>query len=166
MGAIYRDKYRQNMELDLTGWGHDWTKLNKVANGLFLGCEDALRPGEKLDESLVEAGVRLPDSRIWAVPSVEEAGDPMTVVAPSGLSADAPGREMNGAFWYEMTTVGRVVGDINLAPVGARGFGYDPVFRADGESRTMAEMPSAAKNAISHRGRAMRRLMAGVEGAY
>ena len=50
--------------------------------------------------------------------------------------------------------------------MGAGGFGYDPVFRPDGEDRTLAEMPSEVKNAISHRGRAMRRLMKAVRGAY
>ncbi len=160
------DKYRSNMELDLMGWGHNKNELAQVANGLFLSCEDALRPGEKLDKSLAEEGVRLPDSSIWAVPSVQNAGDARTVVAPSGLGAEAPGRDVNGKFWYEITTVGRVVGDITASPVGALGFGYDPVFRAMGEARTMAEMPADQKNAISHRGRAMRRLMSGVEGAY
>jgi XTP/dITP diphosphohydrolase len=38
------------------------------------------------------------------------------------------------------------------------GFGYDPVFQPEGESRTFAEMSEAEKNAISHRGEAMRRL--------
>lgn len=39
---------------------------------------------------------------------------------------------------------------------GNNGFGYDPVFVPDGESRTLAEMPADEKNAISHRGRALR----------
>ncbi len=160
------DQYRRNMELDLMGWGHDRARLRSVADGLFLGCEDALKPGEKLDERLLEQGVRLPDSRIWAVDGVDEVSEPLTVVAPSGLSAEAPGRDVNGPFWYEVSTVGRVVGDICMLPVGSLGFGYDPIFRAEGEIRTLAEMPSDEKNAISHRGRAMRRLMVAVKGAY
>lgn len=48
-------------------------------------------------------------------------------------------------------------GTIIEAPVGANGFGYDPVFvPADGDGRTFAEMEPADKHAISHRGRAMR----------
>ena len=46
------------------------------------------------------------------------------------------------------------------APRGEEGFGYDPVFVPDGEERTMAELSAAEKDAISHRGRALRRLMA------
>ncbi|MEZ0074002.1 RdgB/HAM1 family non-canonical purine NTP pyrophosphatase [Planotetraspora sp. GP83] len=41
---------------------------------------------------------------------------------------------------------------------GTNGFGYDPIFVPDGESRTTAEMPAAEKDAISHRGRAFRAL--------
>jgi XTP/dITP diphosphohydrolase len=42
---------------------------------------------------------------------------------------------------------------------GAEGFGYDPVFIPEGETRTFAEMDSAEKNAISHRGIAIRRMV-------
>ncbi len=41
---------------------------------------------------------------------------------------------------------------------GAGGFGYDPVFLPDGSDRTFAEMTDGEKNAISHRGRAVRKL--------
>jgi XTP/dITP diphosphohydrolase len=49
-------------------------------------------------------------------------------------------------------------GTITTAPRGEGGFGYDPVFVAAGQDRTMAELPMAEKNAISHRGKALRRL--------
>ena len=42
---------------------------------------------------------------------------------------------------------------------GADGFGYDPVFIPEGETRTFAEMSPAEKNAISHRGIAVRRMV-------
>lgn len=41
---------------------------------------------------------------------------------------------------------------------GDGGFGYDPVFMPEGESRSFAEMPAAEKNAISHRGRALQQM--------
>ncbi len=45
------------------------------------------------------------------------------------------------------------------APRGANGFGYDPVFVPDGETRTSAELSAAEKDAASHRGRALRALL-------
>jgi XTP/dITP diphosphohydrolase len=42
---------------------------------------------------------------------------------------------------------------------GANGFGYDPIFVPEGETRTSAELPPAEKDANSHRGRALRLLL-------
>ncbi len=46
---------------------------------------------------------------------------------------------------------GRIIEDLR----GAGGFGYDPLFIPDGFAQTFAEMPTDAKNKISHRGRAL-----------
>lgn len=43
---------------------------------------------------------------------------------------------------------------------GAEGFGYDPIFIPEGSDLTFAEMDAADKNAISHRGRAVRAMVA------
>lgn len=51
---------------------------------------------------------------------------------------------------------GRLEGTLLRQPRGTNGFGYDPVFVPDGETRTTAEMLPAEKDAISHRGRAFR----------
>lgn len=58
----------------------------------------------------------------------------------------------------ERVCEGRVDGTLTHAPRGTNGFGYDPIFVPLGDSRTTAEMPSAEKDAISHRGRAFREL--------
>ncbi len=55
---------------------------------------------------------------------------------------------------------GIVNGTITEEPRGTAGFGYDPLFVPDGYSTTFAEMDSEAKNAISHRGRAVEKLAA------
>lgn len=158
--------YRRQMELDQVTWGHDRSRLLEISEGLFRSCPDALRPGENLEASGQEQGVRLPDTRIWAVESPATGYSPLTEVAPSGLPADAPGREVNGPYWFEMATEGKILGDITTEPIGVLGFGYDPIFRPEGELRTLAEMPAAEKHAISHRGRAMRRLLTAVRETY
>lgn len=50
---------------------------------------------------------------------------------------------------------GAVPGTINYTPVGDGGFGYDPIFLPESESRTFAQMPAEEKNAVSHRRRAL-----------
>lgn len=55
---------------------------------------------------------------------------------------------------------GIVEGVITEKPSGDQGFGYDPIFKPNGFDLTFAEMPLAAKNAISHRGRAIEALIA------
>jgi XTP/dITP diphosphohydrolase len=47
---------------------------------------------------------------------------------------------------------------------GKGGFGYDPVFEPEGHSRTLAEMTLEEKNHISHRGRAIRKLVEYLKG--
>ncbi len=56
---------------------------------------------------------------------------------------------------------GAVEGRIAVARLGEHGFGYDPVFIPDdGDGRTFAQMTAAEKDDISHRGRAVRALLA------
>ncbi len=54
---------------------------------------------------------------------------------------------------------GRVDGRIIEDQRGMSGFGYDPVFLPEGFDRTFAEMSEEEKNGISHRGRAIRKMM-------
>jgi XTP/dITP diphosphohydrolase len=55
-----------------------------------------------------------------------------------------------------MTTEGMTAGMILSAPRGVGGFGYDPLFLPDGHARTYAEMSAEEKNAVSHRGKAIK----------
>lgn len=54
---------------------------------------------------------------------------------------------------------GATSGRLVLPARGANGFGWDPVFEPDDESRTYAEMEDGEKDAIGHRGRAWRELL-------
>ncbi len=54
---------------------------------------------------------------------------------------------------------GSVAGSIALQPTGSQGFGYDPVFVPDGYSKSFAEMSVQEKNTLSHRKRAIEKLV-------
>ena len=54
---------------------------------------------------------------------------------------------------------GRCDGHIAEEQRGTDGFGYDPIFQPDGYDQTFAELGHEVKNAISHRGRAMQKLI-------
>jgi len=58
----------------------------------------------------------------------------------------------------ENVVEGRMPGRLVREPRGTNGFGYDPIFVADGFDVTNAELPPEEKDAISHRGRAFRAL--------
>ncbi len=66
----------------------------------------------------------------------------------------------------EHVVVGRCTGRLAAEPRGTGGFGYDPAFLPDdlGDGRTMAELAPEEKDAISHRGRAARALLAWLAG--
>ncbi len=68
-----------------------------------------------------------------------------------GLAVAAPDGEMD---YFE----GRVEGTLVWPPRGDKGFGYDPVFVAEGYDITFGEMDPEAKHAISHRADAFRQL--------
>ncbi|WP_439695582.1 non-canonical purine NTP diphosphatase [Mucilaginibacter sp. AW1-7] len=54
---------------------------------------------------------------------------------------------------------GTVEGTIRTAPSGTDGFGYDPIFEPEGYAITFAEMTMDEKNQISHRAKAMEKLI-------
>lgn len=54
---------------------------------------------------------------------------------------------------------GKMEGKIIDTPAGKGGFGYDPIFQPKGETRTVAELTDEEKNAISHRGNALKKLL-------
>jgi XTP/dITP diphosphohydrolase len=59
----------------------------------------------------------------------------------------------------EHIRLGEMQGRIAVSPAGQNGFGYDPLFVADGYTVTNGELEPSAKDAISHRGRAVRAIV-------
>ena len=83
--------------------------------------------------------------------------------------ADVPAAERTARFVCAMALVlpdgiehvriGEMRGRIGVSPAGHNGFGYDPLFVADGYAMTNGELEPPAKDAISHRGRAVRAIL-------
>ena len=59
----------------------------------------------------------------------------------------------------EVLFEGKVKGKILQKRQGNKGFGYDPIFQADGHEKSFAEMDLTEKNKISHRGKAVSKLI-------
>lgn len=83
--------------------------------------------------------------------------------------SDIPDRGRNARFvcaaayvnaGVEVVCTGEMRGTILREPVGDGGFGYDPIFQPDGVNVSAAQLSSEEKNAISHRGKALRKLVA------
>jgi XTP/dITP diphosphohydrolase len=71
----------------------------------------------------------------------------------AAISLAAPDGKIAGTFY------GYCYGSIALEPRGHNGFGYDPVFIPENSRRTFAELPDEAKAELSHRSRAMAKLI-------
>jgi XTP/dITP diphosphohydrolase len=108
-------------------------------------------------------GVR---SARWAGPdATDEANNELLL----RQLADVPEQDRTARFVCAMALVlpdgteqvrlGEMSGRLAEAPVGDNGFGYDPLFVADGHSVTTGELEAAAKDAISHRGQAVRAIV-------
>ena len=82
-----------------------------------------------------------------------ESAKPFTARYVCAISVAKEGREL-------ASFIGTVEGQITLNPRGTGGFGYDPLFIPAGYDCTMAEISAEEKNAISHRGEALRKFEA------
>lgn len=66
--------------------------------------------------------------------------------------------------WTERLFDGIVKGQITTEKHGEQGFGYDPIFQPEGYGETFAQLGPDVKNAISHRARAVRKLVSYLHG--
>jgi len=135
-----------------------------AATGLPAIADDS---GIEVDALDGAPGVR--SARYAGEPSDDAANNLLLLVSLAAKGALAPGQR-RATFVAAVAVVtpdgreqvfeGRMHGRLVEAPRGMNGFGYDPLFVADDttDGRTNGELSSAEKDAISHRGRAMRAL--------
>jgi XTP/dITP diphosphohydrolase len=101
----------------------------------------------------------------WSGKHGDDQANLQLVLAQVG---DVPDEHLGAAFvcaavvaWpdgREQVVRGEMRGRLVRQPRGDGGFGYDPIFLADGHDRTNAELSASEKDAISHRGKAFRAL--------
>ncbi|MEM1198453.1 MAG: RdgB/HAM1 family non-canonical purine NTP pyrophosphatase [Pseudomonadota bacterium] len=96
---------------------------------------------EKVNDGLIAAGAETPEARRAHFVCA------LSLAWPDG---------------HVETFEGKVFGSLVWPPRGDKGFGYDPIFQADGHTITFGEMEPEAKHAMSHRADAFGQLMATV----
>jgi XTP/dITP diphosphohydrolase len=147
------------------------TGLTFAENALLKAREAARRTGlpAVADDSglAVDALAGMPGvfSARWAGRHGDDVANLQLVLAQV---ADVPDEHLGAAFVCAAALVlpdgtehvahGRMAGRLTRVPCGDGGFGYDPIFVADGYPVTNAELTAAQKDAISHRGQAFRTL--------
>ena len=106
--------------------------------------------GEENNAALI-AALRAKSDQAWLRPGDEEK---FSARFRCALALVDPDDEKNSVVVVEEKMEGHVI----LNPRGTNGFGYDPLFVPAGFDRTFAELSSAEKNQLSHRGRALVRI--------
>ncbi|MDU7361252.1 MAG: RdgB/HAM1 family non-canonical purine NTP pyrophosphatase [Propionibacteriaceae bacterium] len=153
------ESYPEPEETERTFEGNALIKARAAAehSGLAAVADDS---GLEVDELNGMPGVR---SSRWAGPMCDDDENNELLLAQlhgvpperrtarfrCALALVAPDGEP--LIWH-----GTMEGRIGEAPVGDNGFGYDPLFIPQGEKRTSAEMSPEEKDAVSHRGEAVR----------
>jgi XTP/dITP diphosphohydrolase len=154
--------YPEPAETDRTFEGNALLKARAcaAATGLAALADDS---GLAVDVLNQMPGVR---SARWAGPG---ASDEENNVLLLRQLEDVPPAERTARFVCAMALVlpdgaehvrlGEMRGRLAVSPAGQNGFGYDPLFVAEGYDLTNGELDPATKDAISHRGRAVRAIL-------
>lgn len=137
------------------GWGADNQRLEQIVRELVAS--------NLVPDRTAAGGVSIADVQEFTADGPgDQLAPPLSVPLPAG----APGHDHTAPVWLELAAEGRLLGQLIRQPLGQGGFGYDPVVVPLGQTLTLAEMSADDKNAISHRSRAMRRLLQMVGRAY
>jgi XTP/dITP diphosphohydrolase len=154
--------YPEPAETDRTFEGNALLKARAcvAATGLPALADDS---GLAVDVLNHMPGVR---SARWAGPGASDEENNSLLLRQL---ADVPPTERTARFVCAMALalpdgtehvrVGEMHGRLAVSPAGQNGFGYDPLFVADGYTMTNGELGPSTKDAISHRGRAVRAIL-------
>ena len=104
-----------------------------------------------------EANLRLLLGQLADVPDSRRGAE--FVCAAALVVPGAAGPDADGNVPGQTVVHGTWRGTLLREPRGGNGFGYDPIFAPDGETRSSAELSSEEKDALSHRGTALRALV-------
>ncbi len=159
LGLADLPSYPEPEETERTFDGNALIKAREAARhtGLTAVADDS---GLEVDELNGMPGVR---SARWSGPMCDdEENNELLLAQLDGVPAERRSARFRCALALvtpdgeELVWHGTMEGRIGEAPVGDNGFGYDPLFVPAGETRTSAEMRPEEKDAISHRGEALR----------
>jgi XTP/dITP diphosphohydrolase len=162
LGLADAPGYPQPAETERTFAGNALLKARAclAATGLPALADDS---GLEVDVLNGMPGVR---SARWAGPEAHDAENNALLLRQL---ADVASEERTARFVCAMAAVlpngtehvrlGVMSGRLVETPMGKNGFGYDPLFVADGQTVTNAELDPADKDAISHRGQAVRAIV-------
>jgi XTP/dITP diphosphohydrolase len=135
-------------------------RASAAATGLPALADDS---GLAVDVLNQMPGVR---SARWAGPGASDEENNALLLRQL---ADVPVAERSARFVCAMALVlpngtehvrfGEMRGRLAVSPAGHNGFGYDPLFVAEGNTMTNGELEPSVKDAISHRGRAVRAIL-------
>ena len=162
LGLVDVTAYPEPAETERTFEGNALLKARAcvAATGLAALADDS---GLAVDVLNQMPGVR---SARWAGPGASDQENNALLLRQL---ADVPASDRTARFVCAMALVlpdgtehvrvGEMRGWIGVSPAGDNGFGYDPLFVADGYAMTNGELEPSAKDAISHRGRAVRAIL-------
>jgi len=162
LGLVDVTAYPEPAETERTFEGNALLKARACvsATGLAALADDS---GLAVDALNQMPGVR---SARWAGPGASDQENNALLLRQL---ADVPASDRTARFVCAMALVlpdgtehvrvGEMRGWIGVSPAGDNGFGYDPLFVADGYAMTNGELEPSAKDAISHRGRAVRAML-------
>lgn len=162
LGLADVEAYPEPAETESTFEGNALIKARACAErtGLPALADDS---GIEVDVLNNMPGVR---SARWAgAPTDAEANNALLLRQIDDVPAEQRGARFVCAMAFvlpdhgEQVIRGTMAGRVLTSPRGSGGFGYDPLFQPVGEERSLAELSAEEKDAISHRGQAVRAIV-------